>query len=119
MVKIKKTKKNSKTQVELNNIWKLTIKQWKWIASVYRQHKERSRMEHEIITLKHDWISENINADPGCEYVKYANCLFCKYSAEHYIKNENAISNCTDACPGRLIDSEFRCVNSEYHYISL
>ena len=83
----------------LDMAWDLCLnQQWDWIKAEIEAGSLLS-----VEGLKGQWCRENgFDGVHGC-------CFFCEYSKQFWG------SGC-DNCPGRLVDPEFSCCHSEYHF---
>ena len=84
----------------LNQTWTLCLRMWKWIKKVWQTEDYKGMSVHK---LKHIWLADNgfdLNAIT-------AHCFFCNYRGPF---------RCHVNCPGAMVDSEFSCTNSSYHY---
>lgn len=93
------------TKYTLDETWELCLQMWKWIAG---QIKANPALD--VADLKGEWTKEHNFVDIDC------NCFFCQYDTG---KNEEWEEDECLQCPGRLVDPEFNCTNSEYHYFRL
>ena len=76
--------------------WDLCLKRWDWVKAQIEAGPKLS-----VIALKRQWCKEN-----GFGGVPVY-CFFCEY--------DSLGRDCVN-CPGRLVDPEFACCHSEYHY---
>ena len=83
----------------LDMAWDLCLEQWDWIKAEIEAGSKLS-----VIALKEQWCKEN-----GYEGVR-SNCFFCEYVVQQF-----RCGRCVN-CPGRLVDPEFHCCRSEYHF---
>ena len=86
----------------LNQTWTLCLRMWKWVKKVWRTEGYEGMNVHE---LKRIWLTDNGFADK----LVYCNCFFCDYKG-------GCARPCRIRCPGAMVDREFGCVNSPYHY---
>ena len=84
--------------MNLNEIWINCIAMWTWIVE---QIKNGSKLS--IDKLKEIWLKEH-----GFKDI-IDDCFFCGYDFD----NDNG--DCFK-CPGVLVDPEFSCLDTNYHY---
>ena len=82
-------------KLSLNDTWEQCLKMWKWISRQWLNTKL------DALDLKGLWLEENGYGKREIE----ANCFFC----------HSCHQDC-NKCPGRLIDADFDCVDSDYTY---
>lgn len=83
-------------KLTLNETWRLCLSMWRWIAKQWREGTELT-----VGQLKRLWLEKHEHEGV------YLNCFFCEYRYSR--------GNCEN-CPGALVDSAFRCGNSEYEW---
>jgi len=85
----------------LDECWEQSLAMWKHIAEHERLNS--GNLSSEVPALKAQWMRDrNLRI--------YNDCFFCHYSLQL------GDTRCR-LCPGRLVDPEFDCENSEYDYI--
>lgn len=89
-------------ELSLDRAWELCMEQWPWI--IEEIEADMGSVSH----LKAKWVKRN-----GFKCVM-ANCFFCEY-AHQRDKQFYTKGDCKD-CPGKKVDKNFDCENSEYHY---
>ena len=92
---------NQEITLTLDMAWDLCLEQWDWIKA---QIEAGSKLS--VGTLKEQWCKEN-----GYEDVRSV-CFFCVYATHQLSRIDSFCVN----CPGRLVDPEFSCCHSEYHF---
>ena len=82
-----------KKELSLNEIWKLSLSQWKWVTEQIQAGSQKNSS-----VLKMRWMEDhNYNSI-------FASCFFCDYKSGYH------------KCPGKLVDENFLCFNPSYHY---
>lgn len=83
----------------LDETWKLCKSMWRWIAEHIDEFDGEIEAAKDRWLGKHGFIHESEPADT---------CFFCDYCEAH--------EGCDLSCPGKLVDSDFSCTNSAYHF---
>ncbi len=87
--------KIGKKEYSLNDIWRLCRKMWADIKD-----------EPDILRAKEKWLEKH-----GFEGIAIASdCFFCEWADA-----QDSFSGC-DACPGRMVNPQFNCVEKTYHH---
>ena len=109
---------NNEITLTLDMAWDLCLEQWDWIKAEIEAGSKLSKAltwlllflssDVDVEGLKGQWCEEN-----GFEGV-HGDCFFCEYVNQQ--PRIDFDSPRCDNCPGRLVDPEFYCEQSEYHY---
>ena len=99
----------------LNKTWEECLKMWAWIS-------RKSLKEEDADLLKYEYI-KSIGINPNT-ITLWHNCFFCEYAVlrrptkKEYTDNKAwyIYGNGCRNCPGKLVDPDFDCRNSEYRY---
>ena len=85
----------------LDMAWDLCLnQQWDWIKAEIEAGSKLS-----VNALKDQWMEESGYEDVG------ELCFFCEYAGQQL-----SIDSLCENCPGALVDPEFRCYHSKYHF---
>ena len=99
-----------KKKLTLDETWELCLKMWKWIADEVTAMGKQFNPRLTVESLKYEWMKEN-----GYKLTRINHrCFLCEYDDQH-INDLDHIDTC-QACPARLVDSDFSCGNTEYEY---
>ena len=85
-------------KLNLDDTWKYCMRMWRWIAERVKAGDERN-----VEQLKDAWLKKE---GFGIDEIE-ADCFFCERD------KRNITCRC---CPPALIDKEFRCENTDYHF---
>jgi len=96
-------------KLSLEDAWDFCLAQWEWIIETLLEHPDS-----DVYILKRAWL--RTVTDRSID----AACFFCEYQRQRCVPidedNNYTKSHTCEGCPGRDVDENFNCVNSNYHH---
>jgi len=104
-MKIESISKERVEDLSLEDAWEFCISQWEWVIA---KLLEDPGTDHRV--LKRKWVKQVTTCPVDSD------CFFCEYQRQQRAKSANNDLGTCESCPGKLVDSTFKCLHKDYSY---